>query len=129
MASTFFGLTVAGSGLATYNAAINTTANNVANVRTDGYTRQVVEQRAAEALRANTKYGMIGSGTEATEIKQIRDLFDHTVDHGLSFPFLGFNQRSNLMVMNRVKIVEAEVFQFILDTSEAQTVSDRTVDL
>ena len=78
MASTFFGLTVAGSGLATYNAAINTTANNVANVRTDGYTRQVVEQRAAEALRANTKYGMIGSGTEATEIKQIRDLYYDT---------------------------------------------------
>lgn len=78
MASTFFGLTVAGSGLTTYNAAINTTANNVANVRTEGYTRQVVEQRAAEALRANTKYGMIGSGTEATEIKQIRDFYYDT---------------------------------------------------
>ncbi len=78
MASTFFGLTVAGSGLATYNAAINTTANNVANTKTEGYTRQVVEQRAAEALRANTKYGMIGSGTEATEIKQIRDLYYDT---------------------------------------------------
>ena len=78
MASTFFGLTVAGSGLATYNAAINTTANNVANVKTEGYTRQVVEQRAAEALRANAKYGMIGSGTEATEIKQIRDLYYDT---------------------------------------------------
>ncbi len=78
MASTFFGLTIAGSGLTTYNAAINTTANNVANVRTEGYTRQEVEQRAAEALHANTKFGMIGSGTEATGIKQIRDEYYDT---------------------------------------------------
>ncbi len=78
MASTFFGLTVAGSGLTTYNAAINTTANNVANVRTDGYTRQEVEQRAADALHANTKFGMIGAGTEATGVKQIRDEYYDT---------------------------------------------------
>jgi len=75
MASTFFGLTIAGSGLSTYNAAINVTANNVANVKTEGYSRQEVEQSAAEALRANAKYGMIGSGTEATDIKQIRDTY------------------------------------------------------
>lgn len=78
MASTFFGLTIAGSGLTTYNAAINTTANNVSNVRTEGYTRQVLDQKAAEALRANTKFGMIGSGTEATEIRQIRDEYYDT---------------------------------------------------
>lgn len=78
MASTFFGLTIAGSGLTTYNAAINVTANNVANVRTDGYSRQVVDQSAAEALRANAKYGMIGSGTEATDVRQIRDLYYDT---------------------------------------------------
>ncbi|MBR5337908.1 MAG: flagellar hook-associated protein FlgK [Lachnospiraceae bacterium] len=75
MASTFFGLTIAGSGLTAYNAAINVTANNVSNVNTEGYTRQVVDQKAAEALRANAKYGMIGSGTEATDIRQIRDLY------------------------------------------------------
>lgn len=75
MGSTFFGLTIAGSGLSAYQTAINVTANNVSNVRTEGYTRQEIAQTAAEALRANTKYGMIGSGTEVTDINQVRDRY------------------------------------------------------
>ena len=78
MASTFFGLTIAGSGLTAYNAAINVTANNVSNVKTKGYSRQEVKQQASEALRVNAKYGMIGSGTEATDVVQIRDQYYDT---------------------------------------------------
>lgn len=78
MASTFFGLTIAGSGLTAYNAAINVTANNVSNVKTKGYSRQEVKQSASEALRVNAKYGMIGSGTEATDVVQIRDQYYDT---------------------------------------------------
>ena len=42
MPSTFFGLNIARSGMSTYNAVLNTTAHNIANVKTTGYSRQVL---------------------------------------------------------------------------------------
>lgn len=75
MASTFFGLTIAGSALNSFQAAVNTTANNIANVNTKGYTRQQAIRFAAEALRVNERYGMAGSGVTTTEITQTRDFY------------------------------------------------------
>lgn len=75
MASTFFGLTIAGSALNSFQAAVNTTANNISNVNTKGYTRQQAVRYAAEALRVNEKYGMAGSGVTTTEITQTRDFY------------------------------------------------------
>ncbi|MCR4842575.1 MAG: flagellar hook-associated protein FlgK [Eubacterium sp.] len=75
MASTFFGLTIGESGLSTYQAAINTTANNIANVRTDGYSRQETIINAAEAMRTYMNYGTLGTGVQATAIEQVRDLY------------------------------------------------------
>lgn len=75
MASTFFGLTIAGSALNSFQAAVNTTANNIANVNTKGYTRQQAIRLAAEALRVNERYGMAGSGVTTTEITQTRDFY------------------------------------------------------
>ena len=40
MASTFFGLHIGSSALSSFQVATNTTANNIANVKTTGYTRQ-----------------------------------------------------------------------------------------
>ena len=48
MASTFFGLNIAGSGLRAANAALNTAANNISNKDTEGYSRQRVVQQAAD---------------------------------------------------------------------------------
>ena len=42
MSSTFLGLNTAYTGLQASNAALNTTANNVSNAETKGYSRQVV---------------------------------------------------------------------------------------
>ena len=64
MPSTFFGLTIAYSGLLASNAAQNTAANNIANVETKGYSRQQVKQQAANALRVFQKYGCAGAGVE-----------------------------------------------------------------
>ncbi len=75
MASTFFGLTIAGSALNSFQAAVNTTANNISNVNTAGYTRQQAVRLAAEALRVNDRYGMAGSGVTTTEIIQTRDFY------------------------------------------------------
>ena len=75
MPSQFFGLNIAGSGLSAYQAAINTTANNVSNVQKEGYSRQETTLEASAALRVYATYGSTGTGIVATEIKQQRDLY------------------------------------------------------
>lgn len=75
MPSTFFGLNIAGSGLRAANAALNTTSNNIANAETKGYSRQAVEQQAANALRVFTTYGTAGAGVDTIAIERIRDQF------------------------------------------------------
>lgn len=75
MPSTFFGLNIGASALFTYQAAINTTLNNIANVRTEGYSRQTVVRETTEALRVSARYGSCGTGVEAKEIIQERDLY------------------------------------------------------
>ena len=75
MPSQFFGLNIAGSGLSAYQAAINTTANNVSNVQKEGYSRQETTLEASAALRVYAAYGSTGTGIVATEIKQQRDLY------------------------------------------------------
>jgi flagellar hook-associated protein 1 FlgK len=75
MASTFFGLTIGYSGLNAFNASVNTTANNIANKDTDGYTRQQVTLTQAESLRVKDRYGTAGSGVSATSIEQLRDQY------------------------------------------------------
>lgn len=75
MPSQFFGLNIAYTGLLASNAAMNTTANNIANVQTDGYSRQRVTQQAANALRVFQTYGCAGAGVETLAIERIRDEF------------------------------------------------------
>ena len=78
MASTFFGLTIASSGLRAANAALNTTGNNISNVDTFGYSRQEVKQEASAALRVFTKYGCAGAGVDTLAIERVRDSFYDT---------------------------------------------------
>ena len=75
MASTFGGLNIAGSGLRAANASLNTTANNISNAETEGYSRQNVVQTAAQALRTYTSYGCTGSGVETLGVERQRDDF------------------------------------------------------
>lgn len=75
MPSQFFGLQIAGSGLRASNAALNTTANNIANAQTDGYSRQKVTQEASNALRTFTTYGCAGAGVDTIAIERVRDQF------------------------------------------------------
>ncbi len=75
MPSSFFGLHVASTGLNAAQASINTTANNISNVNTTGYSRQEVGRKASAAQRAFTSYGSIGTGVEVTDVTQVRDLY------------------------------------------------------
>ena len=75
MASTFFGLDIAYTEVQAANAKLNTTANNIANVDTKGYTRQEATQVASDALRISQSYGMAGTGVTVTDINQVRNEF------------------------------------------------------
>ena len=75
MPSQFFGLNIAYTGLLASNAAMNTTANNIANVQTQGYSRQQVTQQAANAIRVFQTYGCAGAGVETLAIERVRDEF------------------------------------------------------
>lgn len=75
MPSQFFGLQIASSGLRASNAALNTTANNIANAQTVGYSRQLVSQQASNALRTFATYGCAGAGVDTIAIERVRDEF------------------------------------------------------
>lgn len=78
MPSQFFGLNIAYKGLLASNAAMNTTANNIANVQTEGYSRQHVVQQASQAIRVFQTYGCAGAGVDTLAIERIRDEFYDT---------------------------------------------------
>lgn len=75
MASTFFGLHIGSSALSSFQVATNTTANNIANVKTTGYTRQEATLQAKDAINVTARYGSVGTGVTVTSIKQQRDLY------------------------------------------------------
>ncbi|MHB8129450.1 MAG: flagellar hook-associated protein FlgK [Mobilitalea sp.] len=75
MGSTFFGLNIGQTGLYAYQAALDTTAHNITNTETEGYTRQVMGQQASKALKVNSTYGMAGTGVEMTGVTQMRESY------------------------------------------------------
>jgi flagellar hook-associated protein 1 FlgK len=75
MPSTFTGLNISYTGLVAANAALNTTANNIANIETEGYSRQVVNQTAATAMRAFQSYGCVGAGVDTLGAERVRDIY------------------------------------------------------
>ena len=80
MPSQFFGLNIAASALNAFQASVNTAANNVSNVQTKGYSKQVTNKEAGEGMRVNAKYGSMGSGVTVNSIKRNRSKcgFCHT---------------------------------------------------
>lgn len=75
MASTFFGLTIAYTGLQAAQTSINVTSHNLANINTKGYTRESASTKAADALRTYARYGTLGSGVVVDAINQTRDSY------------------------------------------------------
>lgn len=111
MPSTFFGLNTAYTGLTAANAGLNTTANNISNVNTDGYSRQKVTQRASNAIRTYTTYGCAGSGVDTTAIERQRDAF---------YDFKYWN--------NNAQLGEYEELQYYVKQIEDYFKDDSTVD-
>ena len=78
MPSQFFGLNISYTGLLAANAGVNTTANNISNAETNGYSRQQAIQEASKAIRTFTTYGSAGAGVDTIAIERIRDEFYDT---------------------------------------------------
>lgn len=71
MASTFMGLSIAGRGLSASQVGLSVTTNNISNVNTTGYSRQVVNQVAVgPAAVYSSNY--VGSGTDVTSVDRVR---------------------------------------------------------
>ena len=78
MPNTFFGLTIASTGLNASSLAINTTAHNISNVNTKGYSRQQTVQKASPGIRVYSNYGTVGTGVNVTSITQLRSSYYDT---------------------------------------------------
>ena len=79
MGSMMTGLYVGLSGLVTSSNSLNTTANNLSNVNTDGYVRQQVVDKDMMyndvTTHSNTNQGQSGLGVTVQEIAHVRDMF------------------------------------------------------
>lgn len=78
MSSQFLGLQISKTGLNAYQTALNTSAHNISNAETKGYSRQQVIQSASQALRANNTYGMIGTGVDVDSIDRVHNTYYDT---------------------------------------------------
>lgn len=75
MPSTFLGLNTSYRGLVASNSGLNTTANNISNIETAGYSRQQANQVASNAIRTYTSYGCVGTGVDTLSAERVRDVF------------------------------------------------------
>lgn len=75
MASTFFGLNIAKSGLFVSQRALNVVSHNVANANTPGYARQRLDMKATSPEFLPAVSGALGTGVDSEAVKQIRDAF------------------------------------------------------
>jgi len=80
MRPTFLAFQTASRALAASQAHIDVTGNNIANVNTDGYTRQRVDLSSISSSGYSQKYTIVsdssvGLGVEVNRISQIRDPF------------------------------------------------------
>jgi flagellar hook-associated protein 1 FlgK len=77
--SLFGSLYVGVSGLQTSNNALNTTAHNMSNIDTEGYTRQQVAQGTRNYVTVSksqsTSWQQLGLGVNYTQTRQVRDYF------------------------------------------------------
>ncbi len=80
MRPTFFGLEIAKTGLFISQKQLDITGHNIANVETEGYSRQRVETASiiplvGVRLLLDLEKGRVGGGVEALTTRQIRDIF------------------------------------------------------
>ena len=72
MRTTFGSLNIANTGLFAAHRALDVTSHNIANTNTDGYSRQVLLQKASMPIWGDPK-GIMGTGVDTYDIVRIRN--------------------------------------------------------
>ncbi|MDN5346730.1 MAG: flagellar hook-associated protein 1 [Clostridia bacterium] len=124
MPGTFFGINTALRGLLTHQKALETTAHNIANANTPGYTRQQVIMAATPAYpvpamsRPGGQGWQVGTGVDAQEVRRIRDEFlDKQIWHE-SHTLGAWERRRD--VLQEIEVVFAEPSDTGLSTLMSQ---------
>lgn len=117
MPSTFLGLNTSYTGLIASNAGLNTTANNISNIETEGYSRQQVNQTAAKALRTFTSYGCVGAGVDTLGAERVRDVF---------YDEKYWNNNSKLGEYDKKQYYAAQIENYLQDTKGSNAVKGFT---
>lgn len=138
MIPTFLAFQTASRALAASQTSINITGNNIANVDTDGYSRQRVDLNSISSSGFTEKYRVANSstslGVEVTGIKQIRDSFldsryrMENTDNGLYHSTLsGLTDLEDIFDEIETKGLQSELSEFInqlQDLSQKPTSQD-----
>lgn len=116
--STFFGLNIGQTGLYAYQSALDTTAHNIANTETKGYTRQVMGQKAGKALKMNSTYGMAGTGVSVSGTAQLRDEYYDVKFRKNNLMFGEYSSKSHYMneIENYFNEVSVEGFTEVFNS-------------
>lgn len=77
MRSTFAGLNTMVRGVFANQLSLDTVGHNITNAGTEGYSRQSVNQAAAQAQQVSSIYGgaLVGSGVDALSIQRARNIY------------------------------------------------------
>ena len=118
MASTFFGLNIGTTGLFAAKTGLNVTAHNVANIETEGYSRQVISQSADSPISTNNHYGMLGTGVSVNEITQMRSQYYDEKYRSNNSMYGQYNSRSYFLneVQSYLNEIELEGFTTTFDS-------------
>lgn len=74
MRTTFGTFNIATSGLFASQRSLDIVSNNISNANTDGYSRQLVLQRATQPVGGDPR-GLVGTGVETYDVVQIRSQY------------------------------------------------------
>ncbi|MGL6177366.1 MAG: flagellar basal body protein, partial [Vibrionaceae bacterium] len=66
-------LSIGTQGILTTQRQLNTTGHNISNVNTEGYSKQSIEQRTADALYTGGQY--LGNGVLVADVRRNFDKF------------------------------------------------------
>ena len=110
MASTFFGLTIAYTGLQAANTSLTVAGHNVSNINTKGYSKQQAYVTAADAIRTHGTYGTLGAGVTVQEINRLRDNYYDVKYYNNQSNYGEYASKQNYMIQ-----VENYMNEFILE--------------
>ncbi|MDD2573919.1 MAG: flagellar hook-associated protein FlgK [Bacillota bacterium] len=135
--SSFTGLNIVIKGLYAQQRALDVTGHNIANVNTEGYSRQRAVMETARPMQVLGGKGMLGRGVDVQQIERIRNSFLDVKFWGENTVLGEWSSKSQLlgdieMVFNEpsdagLNTVIDRFFSALQDLSNGEKASDLTV--